>query len=495
MKQFMMRIVLILAIFVGYEYQVADENAAYAQGDGLRPVNLAIEPIEEELVAGQQVVVVSELLDRALRPISNAPLSLFLDGEPLQSKQTNKKGQAKFLIRLKAGAHRLKVGYLGSQVYQSAEEAIRLQIKPALLAIEVVPAIEGVTFSLKKLPEAESGSSSKQKRDTSQNSSQEGSALTPEEKAALQTAPEWQATSDANGHLRFELEEGGPYYLAIIEQEEQETLDDMKIKFKRWSDLNFEAQRKITLPRADVLQAGFETSHLVTPSFLAPDGEPISTARIESFLFKSNYDGLHTLHTNDPVWMQSTHILRRRAGLEEVHIFYSVNQVIMDGSSVVNRGEQCFYVSPNRTPADLAKLERIPPRCKNTTEWEIDLLLYSANLSAVDGIFEFPVGKGVFFHYPDGRVEEVPFNKDGTIQLKNLARGIYKVQVMGALGLATLRPIVISRNQELPLKVLTALDIGLVAALGLLLAISLLYSGRPHLFKKTLPALRNHRQA
>jgi len=533
MKQLIMRVILLCLLLAGSE--LVYENAAYAQDDTLRPVNLTVQPPEGELMAGQKVVVMTELLNDEGRPIPNAPLTLFLDGEQFRRKRTDENGQAPFSIRkntLTTGTYTVNIVYGGSKIYQPVEQTISLDIKQALLQIEVVPAIEGVTFSLKKLPEPEKDSSSNKNSqeaeadadadaevDAEANANADAEAdadadaeveapdpdqaatenktarddaeqFTPEEIAALETAPEWQATSDANGLLRFEVDQGGNYYLAVIGEQ---TPEDMRIQFERWSDKGFDPQRKITLPRVDLLQVGFETSHIVSQSFFDPDGQPVSLDRIESFTLKSSHGSLHEYKTNEPDWVQTGRVVKRRTGLEETKIFYSADSVIIDGSSVVNKGKQCFFVSKTNDPEEDGSLAAVPKRCQNAREWPIDLLLYSVSFSAIDGVFQFSIGSGIFLHYPDERIEEVEFGEDGSVQLHNLARGIYKAQVMDVKGMAPLTPVAVSRNQEVPLKVLTALDMGVAVTLALILAIGLLYFGRPQWFNWFLPA-RFHRQ-
>ncbi len=215
--------------------------------------------------------------------------------------------------------------------------------------------------------------------------------------------------------------------------------------------------------------------------------------RIESFTIKSSHGTTHDFTKNEPHLLQTARVVKRRIGLAETKIYYSAQSVVIDGSNVVNKGEQCFFVSKSSDPEEDPSLQAVPKRCSNAKEWKIDLLLYSVSFSAIDGAFQFPVGSGVFLHYPDGRIEEVLFGEDGSVKLYNLARGIYKAQVMDVSGMAPLTPVAVSRNQEVPLKVLTALDMGVAFSLGLILAIGLLYFGRPQWFNWFLPA-RFHRQ-
>jgi hypothetical protein len=56
---------------------------------------------------------------------------------------------------------------------------------------------------------------------------------------------------------------------------------------------------------------------------------------------------------------------------------------------------------------------------------------------------------------------------------------LYRLQVVGAAGMAPLTPVSISRDQDVELKVLSTLDLSLAVGFGVLLALGLLVVGRP----------------
>jgi hypothetical protein len=60
---------------------------------------------------------------------------------------------------------------------------------------------------------------------------------------------------------------------------------------------------------------------------------------------------------------------------------------------------------------------------------------------------------------------------------------LYHVQVKGVTGMAPLTPIALSKDQEVELKVLSGLDIGAGIALGLTIALVLLFYKRPYLLR------------
>jgi len=96
------------------------------------------------------------------------------------------------------------------------------------------------------------------------------------------------------------------------------------------------------------------------------------------------------------------------------------------------------------------------------------------------------VGNGVTVEYPNGRIDFIPFDGQEVVTIGPLARGLYKMQVTGVRGLVPLTPVALSQDQEVELKVLTNLDIGLGIALGALIGFGLLFYGRPRLL--LLPA-------
>jgi hypothetical protein len=98
-----------------------------------------------------------------------------------------------------------------------------------------------------------------------------------------------------------------------------------------------------------------------------------------------------------------------------------------------------------------------------------------------DAFLGFSVGDGVDLTYPDGTTVFYPFDETGLVDLRNLARGVYRVQVTGIGGVAPLTPVALSRDQDVMLKVLTDLDIWILVGVAATLAFGLLFVGRPHL--------------
>jgi hypothetical protein len=168
-----------------------------------------------------------------------------------------------------------------------------------------------------------------------------------------------------------------------------------------------------------------------------------------------------TFSDSEPKWLPGGRAVRRSTGLEETKILYSVDTVTVRGSNVVNSKQQRFYPSESR-------------------DWQIQLSLYAARFTARDALFRFPIGSGIQLEYPDGHTEQVPFESSGETTVTSLPRGTYHVKVDGP-GLSFSRPIVLSRDQELQLEVISYYDMAAVSVLLTSIVLGLLFIGRPHL--------------
>lgn len=390
---------------------------AQAQGE---PTTLAILPIELPPL-GQSIGVTLHLADAAGALLPHRRLLLYLNGEPLGRTHTNSEGVAKARLDegLPAGGYTLEAAFEGYKAYRPARTATTFTIEPALLTVKTVPPIAGVAFSL------------------------DGYVF----------------ATQADGVARTSVAQSGVYTLELLPWKDKAT----RLSFGRWRDGVYEPRRKVELPKDSSLEAGFDVSYLVKTTFVDLAGKSVSPERITELTFKSSYGATHTLRGAQPVWLQANRVLRRTWGLEEKKIRYALESVTVDGSNVVNRGQQRFAV--NQTEA-----------------WKIELLLYHARFSAADAVFGFPLGDGVSLEYPDGHKKFLKFGADNSVAVGPLARGLYKAQVAGARGMAPPTPIALSRDQTVALKVLSALDMGVGLSLGLVGALGLLLLGRPQLF-------------
>jgi hypothetical protein len=201
------------------------------------------------------------------------------------------------------------------------------------------------------------------------------------------------------------------------------------------------------------------------------NGLPVDPKRISEFTIRSAQGDMFVLNDGQPRWIPASRVARRVNGLEETQLLYSVLSVTVDGSNVVNQSQQRFFTYP-------------------IENWPISLLLYSMRINAKDGLFGTPVGKSVNVKFPDGHVENYPLDQAGMVEIHSLARGIYTTELVGVNGLNNRTPVALSRNQDVTTKVVTYLDLAVVGALGLFIALGLLLYGRPSL----LHILRKNQQ-
>lgn len=205
--------------------------------------------------------------------------------------------------------------------------------------------------------------------------------------------------------------------------------------------------------------------YAVKLSFTDLRGKPIDPERVTSVTVRSSNGVVHRIAGDkllEPQWLQGVRTVSTPTGPTDKEILLSVERVIVDGANVVNRAQQRFYPRRQR-------------------EAEIALLFYSARFSARDALLTFPVGSGVRLRHPDGHWTYHSFGSSAELVVDGLARGEYWVEVDGP-GISFLRPVTLTRNQEVELEVLSYLDIALMFGVLGATALGLLYIGRPHLF-------------
>jgi hypothetical protein len=161
-----------------------------------------------------------------------------------------------------------------------------------------------------------------------------------------------------------------------------------------------------------------------------------------------------------PTWLQGSRVVPFKAELVSKEIDYQVERTLVDGANVVNRAQQRF------APAKTQKLA-------------VKLLFYGLKIRSRDALLGFPIGSAVELRYPSGRTARHSLD-GGRAQIAALPRGNYQVKV-AASGISFERPVAVSRNQEVELKVISWLDLLLaVLALGGV-TVGLLVARRPHL--------------
>lgn len=388
-----------------------------------RPTVLSVSP-PAPLPLGERIDLTARLTNREGEVQGNKVIVFYLDGRPLRRARTEADGTATIRVGgdLPIGSFELTVSFIGTKDYLPASATVPLTVRPAVLTIETVPPTPDVPFRLN----------------------------------------EQTFFSDSRGVARTEIVTLGDYELEQQLEPETKVNAYTRVNFLRWADATFTSDRTLELRGDAHLSAGFALSHLVQAKFRNLSDDPVAWSRVSSLTLKGSNGTFRTLTDGKPHWLQVNRVSRTRDGLEVAPLQYSVESVMIDGANVVNKYQQRFFVEPKK-------------------RWDIELLLYSASIRATDALFGFPIGTGVSMTYPDGHTRTLAFGPSDEVHVGPLARGLYQLQVTGASGVAPPTPVALSRDQEVELKVLSALDIGSGVSLGLFLALGLLFYGRPRL--------------
>ena len=374
-------------------------------------------------VVGERVTVLVQMssdLDPEPGALGNEAIELFVDGQYERRVRTDENGLATFRLRREwsAGTYQVTAQYGGTMDLAGSSDAALLTVSPARVMIQTVPPQSGLQFEL-------------------------GDEI---------------AGSNAAGLVKFLVSEAGTYRLEFIGSVDP----DARIFLDRWGDPEFAPDRYVEVDGHVHLEAGFEIHYPVKIDFVDLEGEPVPADQITAVSMTSNHGQRITLTDELDVWLQASRVTRRRNGLELVPALWSIESVEINGTSVVNRNQQRF---------DLVSAD----------SWTLELLLYSARITARDAFFRFPIGTGVELHYPDGTKKVFPFNSDNEVLLFSMPRGNYHIRVVGASGLAPLAPIALTRDQEAELLVLSYLDMGFAGTVALAVVLGLLFVGRPEI--------------
>jgi hypothetical protein len=210
--------------------------------------------------------------------------------------------------------------------------------------------------------------------------------------------------------------------------------------------------------------AAFRISEPVTFSFVDGAGKPVDPATIQQLTIKSNSgDLLHFpgAQLAEPVLIPVLGTAFGPSGIEIRTTTYVVDEVIINGSNAVHRSQQ-------RSPFDTQR------------HWTIPLLFYNVTFQARDAFFGSGLGQSIIVTSADGSELEVPLDANGEATIPRLSRGEYSVVVVGA-GYSPPRPIYVSRDQAIEMKVITTIDVASLLSVIGAVVVTLLLIGRPFL--------------
>ena len=215
--------------------------------------------------------------------------------------------------------------------------------------------------------------------------------------------------------------------------------------------------------------AALNLDHRVDLGFVDLDGNRVDPRVIQSVTLAGSNGRRHILDGETSLWLQGNRVVPETQGRKSTAVSYAVDKVVVGGSTVVHRAQQRFFPADGR-------------------EVKLRLLLFSARFEVRDALLGFPIGSAVRLEYPNGRVQSQGLGPGGDLTVRALPRGDYRVSV-DALGISSSRPVALSADQKVELKVISWLDVAVVV-LGLAsIALALLYLRRPSRARAAVAAL------
>ena len=380
-----------------------------------------------QISMGAPIIISGMIRDRLGAPVASKSITFYMAGGAIGQVSSDANGRftRKFSKAYDAGTYKITAITKESHTLLAGSSTTTLKIMPAVVVIQTTPAIEGVAF--------------------------------------LMNGEKF--FSDADGIARISLSKVGSYRLTVLA--DQYHTATQKVEFGRWLEEIYQPFRIVQVPKETFIQVGLNVYHLMGQQFVGTDGFPVDSSRVSEFTFRSLQGDSFTFPDGTNRWIPASRVSRWKSILEVTPIYYSVSKVIIDGSNVVNQSEQRFFTSAGG-------------------RWQISLILYSLEIKARDGFFGTPVGNSVSLEYPDGHIQTFNLDSNGKITIHSLARGTYFIVINGVNGMKNRSPVALSRNQVVNSKILTSVDLALAGGLLLVLALALLFAGRPWLIQPLL---------
>jgi hypothetical protein len=186
-------------------------------------------------------------------------------------------------------------------------------------------------------------------------------------------------------------------------------------------------------------------------------GSPVDASVIDTITVKSVIGEVVDLPAHEDNWLQGSRVIPLQGSLQVKQVYWTVQKVEYSGSNVVNASQQRFQ----------------PDQQENVT---VKMLFYRVDVALQDAVFGFAQTGQINLVYPDGRSDRFSLDGDGRLTLPALPRGDYTITTVGA-GPDMSRPLALSRNQVVELNFYSWLDIGVVGAFILVLAVGLPFLG------------------
>lgn len=373
------------------------------------PTVVSVELEKQQGVSGKPFNLAARVRMPGGAPVADVPVVFEFEGRTAQARSDEQGlAQARVSTPLGTGDYPLtaRVTTTSAAPYASVATRSTISVVPVLFRLQTVPPIAGVPVIF----------------DGREYQTDEAGALA----IGLELPGEYEVTVPAEGHID----------------------ERTRWSFRRWEPGASEVHRTVVLPDEGELQLGLEVQKLISFKFHDLKQATVAFDQIESLTVKSSVGDSVVLRPTDVFWMRANNVSKDSTGLFASPVLYSISEVLMSGSNVVNQGQQ-------RIIADDIHGE----------PWSIEVRLFDLRIASHDRLFGFPMGSAIILEDAAGNVTEHAMT-GGEVTLLNLPRGEYKVRIV-APGLELIHTVVVTRPTDVGLDVLSYVDIAFVGAFGL----------------------------
>lgn len=193
--------------------------------------------------------------------------------------------------------------------------------------------------------------------------------------------------------------------------------------------------------------AAFNVDYLSEFAFTDRDGNAVDTDRIQEMALRSSIGEVLSVTGPRALWLHGTRVLSNNVPRA---IYWTVQSVTIDGTSVVNRSEYRI------TPSEQSHLD-------------IELLMFDLQVVVQSRLLGSNAGNEIVLEHPDGATSRHDLEA-GRATIRSLPRGEYSITTSG-FGIGISRPVALSRDQEVRLHFFPWLEVAAAAAVIMALLI------------------------
>jgi hypothetical protein len=389
-------------------------------------------------IIGKDVTVIAVLRSRSGAPLAGEHLSLWVDNASLRSDKTDAQGSISFVIPGKklgeARDYPIRVVYSGSHTLLASSATDTLTVLEAAIQIQTVPPLPNLRFTLG----TESG------------------------------------LTGVDGVAALPVPKSGTYQLTADLNPDTSGTATVKASFVRWIDNVYVANRTIDVTGPATYTMGIRVAYRASIKYVDLNNQPVDPTLVQQAQFSTGTGTddvvLNSQTGANEVWWTASSTTRVSTSLLPTAVTYRALSVKIHGAEVVNRGQQAWTPTQNGV-------------------WTIQLLLYGMTVQTRDALFGTPVSGNLKLTYPDGVVVQQHVDSSGLVSFTNLPRGQYQLQLSPS-AFSPPTPVALSKPQDAKIRVITYLDIALVAGVLIFAVVLLFVIGRWTAIRRRIRRMR-----